>query len=320
MQRRISLFFPLALVAVGLLWILIQIGRVQSSNLWALVYLWPFLLIAGGLGLILRSFWKYATPVMDLLVVGGAFLAVFFAPQLGWTHAPGYMISGNGLFVGAGERGSGKIIHEAREVQDFTKIRVSYPAQVIITQGETQSLAIEADDNVAAEIRTRVVNGTLEIDNGHGYLWPISPSRSPKITIVVKDLTDVEFESTGELQLEELKTDNLKIGLDGAGSIKLNNVKLKTLDCNLSGLGSIQASGTSDSIHVLVQGLGSFDGGALQSQTATVNLDGMGSATVWAENRLNADVNGMGSVNYYGNAQVSKSVDGLGSVKFMGNK
>ncbi len=88
MQRRISLFFPLALIAAGLLWIMVQMNVIQPSNFWALAYLWPFLLIVAGLGLILRSFWKYSTIIIDLLVVGGAFLAVVFAPQFGWTHAP----------------------------------------------------------------------------------------------------------------------------------------------------------------------------------------------------------------------------------------
>jgi hypothetical protein len=320
MERRISIFFPLVLIAAGLLWIMIQMKIVQPSSLWALVYLWPFLLIAAGLGLILRSYWKYLTLVMDLLVVGGAFWAVFFAPQLRWTHAPEYVINGTGFFVGSSERGSGKIVTEGRDVRDFTKIRLSYPAQVVISQGEAESLTIEADDNVATEIRTQVVNGVLEINNLHDRLWIISPTRLPKITIVVKDLVELDFESAGEIRLEGLRTDHLKTIMDGAGSIKLNNVQLKTLDCNLNGVGSVQASGTTDTLNVRVQGLGSYDGGELQSQSAIVNLDGMGSATVWADKDLRADVSGLGSVNYYGNAQVTKTVNGLGSVKHIGNK
>jgi hypothetical protein len=320
MERRISLFFPLVLIAAGFIWIIIQIKIVQPTSLWALVYLWPFLLIAAGLGLILRAYWKYFTVVMDFLIVGGAFLAVLFAPQLGWTHAPEYIINGNSFIVGPGERGSGKIVTETRKVQDFTKIRLSYPAQVIISQGGAELLTIEADDNVAAAIRTQVVDGVLEINNLHDHFWTISPTRPPRITIVVKDLAELDFESAGDVQLNGLMTDNLKMIMDGAGSLKLDNLQLKSLDCNLSGVGSVQASGIADAINVHVQGLGSFNGSNLHTQSAIVNLDGMGSATVWADNNLRADVSGMGSVNYYGNAQVSKTVDGLGTVKYMGNK
>jgi hypothetical protein len=320
MERRISLFFPLALIAAGILWIMIQIKLVQPSNLWALVYLWPFFLIAVGLGLILHSFWKYSSLLMDLVVVGGAFLAVFFAPQLGWTHAPDYVINGNGFIVGPSERGSGKVVTENRDVQDFTKIHLSYPAQVVISQGEAESLTIEADDNVAAEIHTEVVSGVLEINDLHNHIPIISPTRPPKINIVVKNLAEFDFESAGDVHINGIKTDNLKLILDGAGSVNLDNAQLKTLDCNLNGVGSMHASGIADTVNARVQGLGNFDGGDLHSQSSTVNLDGLGSATVWVDKDLKANVSGMGSINYYGAAQVNKTVDGLGSIKYIGNK
>jgi hypothetical protein len=299
---------------------MIQIKLIQTANLWALVYIWPFFLIAAGLGLILRSFWKYFGLVVDVLVVSGAFLAVFYAPRLGWTHVPEYVINGNLFSVGPSEGGSGKIITESRDVQGFTKIRLSYPARVFISQGETESLSIEADDNVAAEIRTQVVNGVLEINNLHDHRLIILPTRTPKITIVVKDLAELDFESAGEVQVKGLKTDDLKMLMDGAGSLKLDSVDLKSFDCNLNGAGSVQATGSADTLHVHVQGLGNFDGGDLHSQSSTVNLDGMGNATVWVDKDLTANVNGLGSVNYYGSAQVNKSVDGLGGIKYLGNK
>jgi len=320
MERRISLFFPLVLISAGLLWILIQMQIIQPSNLWALVYLWPFLLIAAGLGMILRPYRKYSSLLMDVLVIGGAFMAVLFAPQLGWTHATEYTINGSGFFVGLGERGSGKLVTESRDVHDFRSIRLSFPAQVIINQGETESLTIQAEDNVAAEIDSQVVDGVLEINNLNGSHFPISPTKPVKITIVVKDLSELDFETAGEVNLEGLKTDQLKLMMNGAGALTLDNVQLNMLDCNLAGVGSIRASGTTDSENVHVQGLGSFNGGDLHSQMATVNLDGMGSATVWADKKLNANVDGLGSINYYGDAQVIKTVDGLGSSKNMGKK
>jgi Putative auto-transporter adhesin, head GIN domain len=320
MERRISIFFPLVLISAGLLWILIQMQIIQPSNLWALVYLWPFLLIAAGLGLIFRSYWKYSRLLMDVLVVGGAFTAVLFAPQLGLTHAPVYTFNGSGYFVGLGGRGSGKLVTENRDVHDFRSIRLSFPAQVFINQGETESLTIQAEDNVAPEIGSRVVDGVLEIDNLNGSHFPISPTKPVKITIVVKDLSELDFETAGEVNLIGLKTDQLKLIMDGAGTLTLDNVQLNGLDSTLSGVGSIRASGTTNSEIVRVQGLGSFNDSDLHSQQASVSLDGMGSATVWADKNLNANVDGLGSINYYGDAQVIKTVDGLGSIKDMGDK
>ena len=50
MQQKRSLFGPLLLIAAGVIWLLIRAGTIPSSNLWALTYIWPFLLIAAGIG------------------------------------------------------------------------------------------------------------------------------------------------------------------------------------------------------------------------------------------------------------------------------
>ena len=88
MKKRVSLFFPLSLIAAGVLWLLIQMNLMPATNLWALTHIWPFLLIVMGLGLILRSFWEGAGLIVSILVVVGAVLAVVFAPQLGWGGGP----------------------------------------------------------------------------------------------------------------------------------------------------------------------------------------------------------------------------------------
>ncbi|MBI3739098.1 MAG: DUF2807 domain-containing protein, partial [Chloroflexi bacterium] len=290
-----------------------------TANLWALVYLWPFLLIAAGLGLILRSYWKYASVVIDVLVIGGAFLAVLFAPQLGWAHVPDYMFSGDVGMIGVTEKGSGHVVTESRNVQNFTAVEISYPAQVVIRQDDVESLTIEAEDNVIADLRTDVVNGTLEIDASHRRLR-VAPTKTVKITIVVKDLARLHFQSAGTVQLEDLKTDDLTILLDGAGTLTLDQIQLQSLNCSLNGAGTIKASGEVNSMTIDLNGMGSFDAPDLHSQTATVKLDGAGSATVWVDKNLDAEIDGVGSVHYYGDPNLTQNIDGLGSINRLGSK
>ena len=76
MQQKRSLFGPLLLVAVGVIWLLIKSGTVPSANLWALTHIWPFLLIAAGLGIILRPYWQYTSVLLDVIIIGGAVLAI----------------------------------------------------------------------------------------------------------------------------------------------------------------------------------------------------------------------------------------------------
>ena len=185
-----SLFWPLALIAAGIFWFLVNVGRMDSTNLWALVYYWPALLIALGLGLLLRTRWGYTWTVISALVVIGGVLVVVFAPQLGWNHAPaGYVFNIGGDFNGA-VAGSGKITTATREVQGFTRVDVRYPAQVTITQGTSESLTITGDDNLLPQLDTRVSGGVLTIEN-HELSWNrrVNSTRTVQINITVTNLS-----------------------------------------------------------------------------------------------------------------------------------
>jgi putative autotransporter adhesin-like protein len=319
MERKTSLFGPLALIAIGVLWLLISAGKVPGANLWALVQLWPFLLIAAGLSLILRGYWKYAPAAVDVLLVGGAFLGVVFAHQLGWDRVPGYM---SFPFEGLGPtvRGSGHVVTETRPVQDVALVSISYPAEVIIRQGEAESLTIEAEDNVGPDITTNVVAGRLTIERKQGAPVHVLNSRPVRITLVVKGLDELDFESAGSVRLEGLTADHLTVRMDGAGGLKLSQLQVKTLDVVVNGVGNFEADGSADALTLRMDGLGSFNAGDLHVKTANVNLDGLGNVTLWVDDDLTADMNGLGNLSYYGGAVLHKSGDGLGNVQSLGGK
>jgi hypothetical protein len=223
-------------------------------------------------------------------------------------------------FFGPGERGSGNVVTETRNVSDFRAIEVDYPAQVLIEQGDTESLKIEAEDNLLPGLKTEVRNGTLDISYKPEKGKRVNPTKIVKITIVVKDLNEVQFESAGELIIEKLKTDNLDVSLSGAGNLKLDEILVQDLGVNLSGAGSMSASGTVENLDLNISGFGDFKGGELRGKTTSVTISGAGSATVWVDSELTAEVSGAGSVSYYGAASVTRRINGVGSVKHLGNK
>jgi len=321
MEQKRSLFGPLLLIAAGVIWLLVRSGTIPAGNLWALTHIWPFLLIAAGLGIILRSYWSYTSIVLDVLIIGGAVLAIFFAPQLGWSGPPMTFIGSNGdWFVGPSERGSGNIVTQTREVSNFDAIELSYPAEVLIKQGTAESLMIEADDNLLPDLKTEVRNGKLEVFYRRENGKHVTPTKTVKITIVVKDLADVDFNSAGELTIEKLETDNLDVSLSGAGNLNLEDIQVKGLGVSLSGAGSMAASGSAENLDLNISGFGDFKGADLHSQVARLNISGAGSATVWVDDDLTAGISGAGSISYYGSASVSKQISGVGSVNHAGNK
>jgi len=321
MEHPRSIFGPLLLIAAGAIWLLVKSGNIPAENLWALTHIWPFLLIAAGLGIILRPYWRYTSVLLDVIVIGGAILAILYAPRLGWANpSMVYMWGDNDFYVGPTEPGSGKVITQTRKVSSFDSIEINYPAQVVVSQGSSESVQVEADDNVLPGLKTEVRGDTLQIfykvENGKH----VRPTKPVKIAIVVKDLKDVHFDGAGELTIDGLETDELNFSASGAGNLKLNEIAVKNLSVTLSGAGNVTASGTADNLDLTISGVGKFDGKDLHSQVASANLSGVGSATVWVEDELDAEISGAGSVNYYGSAAVTRQVSGIGGVNHVGNK
>jgi hypothetical protein len=322
MSQPRSLFGPLLLIAAGVIWLLIKADNIPASNLWALTYIWPYVLIAAGVGLIFRSYWQYSKILIDIVVIGGAVLSILYAPQLGWDNPSMgvFFFDSNDFHVGPAVRGSGNVITETRDVGDFTSIKLDYPAQVTVTQGSSVSVKIEAEDNVLPGLQTRIRNNRLEIFYKVEEGDHVNPTRPVKLTIVVKDLKDVDFGSAGELTINSLETNDLDISLSGAGNLEVNDLAAKKFSVDLSGAGSMTANGKADDFDLNISGFGSFNGNDLHTFTASVNLSGAGSATIWVEDELDANVSGVGSVNYYGSPNVSKNVSGVGSVSKSGSK
>ncbi len=316
-----SLFGPLLLIAAGVIWLLSRSGNIPTSNLWALTHIWPYILIAAGVGLILRPYWQFTSILMDVILIGGVLLAILYAPRLGWDNPMIISTMGDGdFYIGPSKRASGAIVTETRDVTGFNAIEVSYPAQVYVTQGDSVSVEIEAQEDVLPGLKTRVRNDRLEIfykvDEGDH----INPTKPVKINIVVTVLKNVDFESAGELTIEGLKADQFNVSISGAGNLKLNDISVQGLFVTLSGAGSMTAAGAADDFRLIISGFGSFSGKDLHTQTADVNLSGAGSATIWVDDQLDATISGAGSVNYYGSPRVSRQVRGVGSVSKSGDK
>ncbi len=312
MKQR-SLFWPLALIATGVIWLLVSMNIIPAANLWALTYIWPFVLIAVGVGLIFQSYLPAMGWIVSALIVIGAVMAVIYAPRLGWAGGPSMGFVGSDF--GGGVQGSGKIEAETREVQDFLAVSINYPADVVIQQGKVESVKVEADDNLLPQLTTEVNDETLVIENKEeSWSQRVDPTERVKITITVKDLREIEFSSAGSLRLDGLKTDELSVNLNGAGEMILNDLDVNKLESRLSGAGNIKANGTADELDLRISGVGSFEAPNLESMIASVRISGAGSATVRVEDDLTARVSGAGSVKYYGSPTLHEDISGAGSV------
>jgi hypothetical protein len=318
MKKVRSLFVPFALMAAGVIWFLVNAGIVPKENIWALAYYWPFLLVAAGLSLILGSYWAYSRVIISALVVSGAVLVIVFAPRLGWNQAPTWSIAKALGDTNGAVAGSRQVTSETRPLKSLDAVTFDYPAKVVIQQGEAESIIIKADDNLLPQLGTRIEGNTLYFESTEkSWNKRVRPSRTVEVILTVKNLQELDFNRAGDALINGFKADKLKVTVSGAGDITLTKVELGKLGVWLSGAGNIKADGTAPELEVHIAGVGNFDGRELAAKTAEVTISGLGSATLWVTETLNAGISGSGSINYYGSPVVHKVISGLGTVNQM---
>jgi hypothetical protein len=223
--------------------------------------------------------------------------------------------------LGGAVAGSGVVKSETREVAEFQSISIDYPADITVKQGKSESLEIEAEDNLLPQLSASVRNGTLYLENTErNWQERVNSTKPVIVTITVVELDSVQFPTAGKMLIDGLQTDSLIISVSGAGDVTLTDLDSGNLEFNLSGAGNVDAGGATERLQLNISGLGNFNGDNLQSQNAEVNISGAGSATVWADDQLDARISGAGSIDYYGSPQVSERISGVGSVRKIGDK
>ncbi len=214
--------------------------------------------------------------------------------------------------------GSGNIVTEERAVSGFNQVTLSGLGDLTIVQGDTESLTIEADDNIINRITTEVIGSRLVIGMEPGFNFNLPKGIQYRLT--VKDLTKIEITGFGNVEMDSLKTDKLTLQLTGSGNINLGDLTADSLDLTISGFGSADVAGSVQDQEVTITGSGNFDAEDLQSETANVTIGGFGSANIWVKSALDVRITGSGSVDYYGSPSVTQDVTGFGSVNNKGEK
>jgi hypothetical protein len=216
-----------------------------------------------------------------------------------------------------GVRGSGKLITESRNVSDFDRVTLAGSGEVILTQGDGESLTVETDDNVMQYVTTEVRGGTLTLGTEPGKR--VSPTRL-KFALRVEDLAGLQVSGSGDVVAERFTTDDLEITVSGSGDVQIDALTADEVAVRISGSGDVELAGQVTGQEVTVSGSGKYRAGDLRSETVAVTISGSGDATIWATESLDARITGSGSVGYYGHPETNVSTSGSGKARELGDK
>jgi len=215
--------------------------------------------------------------------------------------------------------GSGKVTSEDRQVSNFNQVTVSGIGDLIITQGQDETLKIEAEDNLIPLIKTEVTNGTLTIEfEDRGRPVSIRNTKPIKFYLGVKDLQGVTLSGTGNVSADALKTSDLKLTLSGTGNFRFGGLEAQNLAVLTSGSGNFDLAGKAGSQDVTISGSGEYHAGNLETNTAKLVISGSGKSTLWAAQTLDLRVSGSGDVEYYGQPKLTQNISGSGNIRSLG--
>ncbi|MDB5022340.1 MAG: hypothetical protein JWP78_95 [Mucilaginibacter sp.] len=209
---------------------------------------------------------------------------------------------------------------EDRHLSGFNAVNLAGSFDVYITQGSTESVKVEAPDNIIDHIITEVSGGVLKIynKNDNGFHWGDLFGNHKKIAVyvVAKDLNSIGVSGSGDVFFKEgIRTNSLKLRVSGSGDL-YGRVDVKTLESSISGSGDVKISGRADNSTVSVGGSGDFSARSLMTINTAVRVSGSGDASVNASNRVDASVSGSGDIRYTGGAKsVSSSKSGSGDIE-----
>ncbi|GEP90261.1 Putative auto-transporter adhesin, head GIN domain [Chitinophaga terrae (ex Kim and Jung 2007)] len=208
--------------------------------------------------------------------------------------------------------GNGNQKEENRPVDAFNSVAVSGIYNVILEQGNSCTLRIEAEENLLPYIETKVKGSTLGIGTKNGY--NIEPTKKINVYITMKDIKTLSSSGISTFTSKgTLRSDNLELGLSGKTRVDLD-INVRKLKVGTSGASLVNLKGNAASAEYGISGAGEVAALDLNTDDAEIGVSGSGKVSVNVNKRLDAGVSGAGRIRYKGNAQVKQGISGAGTV------
>lgn len=205
--------------------------------------------------------------------------------------------------------GSGNLVSETRTVSGFSKLVFTTVGTVTIERGPTQSVTVTVDDNIMSYISTIASNGTL-LTGADNQLSEFDLT----VEIVVPHVEGLNLTGVGTIvcqdQFEEGTVDMV---LSGVGDIHLR-AAADLITTRLSGVGNVTLEGSVVNNRVTHSGVGNLVAFGLESDTAYVNVSGVGNVSVNATDRLSVIISSPSTVFYRGTPTIVSTITGNGQL------
>jgi Putative auto-transporter adhesin, head GIN domain len=190
------------------------------------------------------------------------------------------------------ETGSGNSGTESRPVSGFSNVELAGSGELVIEQTGTESLTIEADDNLLPLLTSEVSGDTLLL--GVKPNTTLRPRQPITYRLTVQQLTGLEISGSGNVTASKLETTRLRV--------------------EISGSGRVTPTGSATDQELEISGSGEYQAEDLVSKTLRAQISGSGNAVVSVAESIDVEISGSGSLTYEGDPRISQEISGSGKL------
>lgn len=206
--------------------------------------------------------------------------------------AVSFLIAGCSGIVG--ERGSGDLVTETREVASFTGVDVSRAIEVEVTVAAGDaSVEVIYDDNLIDGIEVSVRDGVLFIDAGRN----MRPSSGAKVIVRVESLDRIVVSGASEVTVTgTVAAEDVELRASGASRIEIATLEAGMLAATASGASNVTVdAGDVGEADLEISGASHVDLNA-DVATALVDVSGASRARVTRADEVTGEASGASKV------------------------
>jgi hypothetical protein len=214
-------------------------------------------------------------------------------------------------------KGEGPSIDKKVNVSDFKGIDVSSGFDVILVQGNSETLTLTIQENLFEYVTAKVENGTLKIYTRNN----LRPTQPMKARITFKEISTLKVSGGGDVYGETpVNAGAMDINISGGGDFR-SVVNSDELKFNISGGGDTEIAGKAVNFSVNVSGGGDFES-KVNAGKITCRIGGGGDLYLRNESPASyadIDINGGGDLDMKMSAEELRcSVSGGGNALISG--
>ncbi|MGD0582867.1 MAG: head GIN domain-containing protein [Bacteroidales bacterium] len=194
--------------------------------------------------------------------------------------------------------GNGNVVKKDRNLSGFDGVKVSTGIDVYLSQGDTENVTVEADENLHEYIITEVKDGVLHV---HTDNINIRHAERERVYVTIRDVRSLRTTSAGNIIGESpIKCGDIELSASSSGDIKLE-LYAKKVNLDISSAGDVKLNGEGESLNADLSSAGDLKAFDFKVKEADVSVSSAGSADVFTTDKLVARASSAGDVNYKGN-------------------